>query len=168
MAFQLSVDHSELVRSLVIVNSAPGLPRSTFKDRIRIKWALFLRRLIVRLFGMRILARFLSNKLFTRPDQKELKRTFIERWAENDQKAYLASLAAVSGWSVEAQLGSITCSTCVISGEHDFIPLTLKKGYIAKLPNAKLIVIPGSRHFTPIDEPDRFNQEVMAFLAEQQ
>ena len=135
---------------------------------MRIKWALFPRRLIVRLFGMRILARFLSNKLFSRPDQKELKRTFIERWAENDRKAYLASLAAVSAWSFEAQFGSITCPTCVISGEHDFIPLTLKEGYIAKLPNAKLLVIPGSGHFTPMDEPERFNDAVMAFLAEQQ
>ena len=127
VAFQLAVDHRDLVRSLVVVNSAPGLPRSTFRDRLQIAWALSLRRLIVRLFGMRALGKFLSKKLFPRPDQKALKRTFIERWAENDRKAYLASLAAISGWSVDERLGSITCPTCVVSGEHDFIPMALKE-----------------------------------------
>ena len=165
IAFQLALDHAELVRSLVVVNSAPGLRTGRFRDRLRLTWALILRRLIVRLFGMRTLGRFLSRKLFPRAEQKELKRTFIERWAENDRNAYLASLAAVPGWSAEGQLESINCPTCVISGEHDFIPLALKKDYTAKLPNGELVVIPRSGHFTPVDEPERFDEAVMAFLA---
>lgn len=165
VAFQLAVDHPDLVRSLIVVNSAPGLPRDNFRDRLRIAWGLFLRKLIVRLFGMRILGRFLSKKLFPRPEQDLLKRTFVERWAENDRNAYLASLASVSGWGIEDRLGSIACPTSVISGEHDFIPFALKESYTAKLSNSELIVIPGSGHFTPIDDPEQFNQAVMTFLA---
>lgn len=167
IAFQLAVDHRDLVRSLVVVNSAPGLPRDNLRQRLRIVWTLFLRRLIVRFFGMRTLGRFLSKKLFTRVDQRALKQMFIERWAENGRKEYLSSLSSVSGWGVEDRLSSITCPTCVISGEHDFIPLALKKDYTAKLPDAKLIVIPRSGHFTPVDEPERFNEVVMAFLEKQ-
>ena len=167
IAFQLAVDHADLVRTLVIVNSVPGLPQDRFRYRVRMTWALFLRWLIVRLFGMRALGRFLGRKLFPRADQEKLKRTFIDRWAENDKKAYLASLASVRGWTIEDRLSSITCPVCFVSGEHDFIPLGLKDTYRAKMPKARLVVIPGSGHFTPMDEPKRFNEAVMSFVAEQ-
>ena len=116
IACQLAVDHGDLVRTLVVVNSVPDLPRNTFRDRFRITSALLLRRLIVRFFGMRALGRFLGRKLFPRTDQKALRQTFIERWAENDDQAYLSSLATVSEWSLEHRLGSVTCPTCLISG----------------------------------------------------
>lgn len=167
IACQLAADHIELVRSLVVVNSVPGLPRDTFRDRLRITWTLSLRRLIVRFLGMRALGRFLGNKLFPRMEQKKLRQTFVERWAENDKQAYLSSLATVSGWDLEDRLGSITCPTCLISGEHDFFPLALKEGYAKKLPNARLVVIPNSAHATPMDEPEKFNAAVMKFLSKQ-
>jgi len=135
---------------------------------LRIAWALFLRRLIVRLFGMRALGRFLSRKLFPRPSQNALRRRFIERWAENHPDAYLASLASlasVSRWNIADRLDSITSPTCVISGEHDFIPLAMKVHYTAKLANGELKVITDSGHFTPVDAPEEFNEAVMSFLA---
>jgi 3-oxoadipate enol-lactonase len=167
VAFQLAVDYPDLVRSLVVVNSAPGLPRESLRARSQLASALLLRRLIVRLFGMRTLGRFLGRKLFPRPDQAALKRAFIERWAENHPDAYLASLTTVSGWSVEDRLDSITCPVCVIAGEHDFIPLKVKQSCAAKLPNGELIVIPASGHFTPVDNPEPFNRAVMWFLERQ-
>jgi 3-oxoadipate enol-lactonase len=167
IACQLAVDHIDLVRSLVVVNSVPDLPRDTFRDRLRITWTLSLRRLIVRFLGMRTLGRFLGKKLFPRMDQKELRQTFIERWAENDRQAYLSSLATVSGWDLEDRLGSITCPMCLISGEHDFFPLALKEAYAKKMLDARLVVIPNSGHATPMDEPERFNAAVMKFLSKQ-
>lgn len=167
VACQLAVDHADLVRSLVVVNSVPSLPRDTSRDRFRIATALLLRRLIVRFFGMRMLGRFLATKLFPRVDQTELRQTFIERWAQNDKHAYLSSLATVSQWDLELRIGAITCPTCLIAGEHDFFPLPWKESFAKKMPDARLVVIPRSGHFTPLDEPDRFNAAVMEFLSEQ-
>jgi len=164
IAFELAVEHADLVRSLVVVNSAPGLPRDRLRDRLQIAWGVFLRKLILRLFGMRALGQFLGNKLFPQPDQQQLRQQLVERWAQNDADAYLASLAATCSWNPVDRLGSITCPTCVISGEHDLFPLALKQRYTAKLPNARLVVIPDSMHFTPLDQPERFNHTVMAFL----
>lgn len=164
---QLAVDHRGLVRSLVMVNSVPGLPRDTVRDRLRIQWALLLRQLIVRWFGMRALGRFLGKRLFPRVDQEALRQDFIERWAENDKHAYLSSLATVSEWGLEHRLGAIACPTCLISGEHDFFPLSLKEACVKTMPDARLVVIPDSGHFTPLDEPDRFNEALMSFLSEQ-
>ena len=167
VACQLVVDHGDLVRSLVLVNSAPGLPRHSLQDRARLAWNLLLRRLIVRLFGMRTLARVLGRSLFPGADQAELKRTFIERWEENQPDAYLASLAAVSDWGIEDHLDAIRCPVCVIAGEQDFIPLAYKKTYTRKLPNAELMVIPDSGHLTPLDHSEQFNRTLMAFLQRQ-
>ncbi|MCG6861455.1 MAG: alpha/beta hydrolase [Chromatiaceae bacterium] len=114
---------------------------------------------------MRALGRFLSKKLFPLPSQNTLRRRFIERWAENHPGAYLAALASVSGWDIADRLDSIRCRTCVISGEHDFIPLAMKEHYTAKITNGELKVIPGSGHFTPMDAPEIFNEVVMSFLA---
>ena len=166
IACQLAVDHTELVRTLVVVNSVPDLPRDTLKDRFRIRSTLLLRQLIVRFLGMRALGRFLSKKLFPRDDQEELRQTFVERWSENDKRAYLSSLATVPTWNLEHRLSSITCPTCLIAGEHDFFPLSLKKAYAKKMPDARLVLIPNSGHFTPMDEPERFNEAVMSFLSE--
>ena len=121
----------------------------------------------MRVLGLRALGHFLGRKLFPRPEQEQLKRTFIERWADNDRQAYLYSLAAVAGWNIMDRLESITCPTSVISGEHDFIPLALKQNYVRKLPAATLVVIPESMHFTPVDHPNRFNEELMGFLGKQ-
>ncbi|MGB5201949.1 MAG: alpha/beta hydrolase, partial [Sedimenticolaceae bacterium] len=126
---------------------------------------LLLRQLIVRFLGMRALGRFLSKKLFPRVNQEELRQTFIERWADNDKHAYMSSLATVPTWNLEHRLSSITCPTCLVSGEHDFFPLALKEAYAKKMPDARLVVIPNSGHFTPMDEPQRFNEAVMDFLS---
>jgi 3-oxoadipate enol-lactonase len=167
VAFQLAVDYPELVRSLVVVNSVPALAGESLRSRSQLARALLLRRLIVRLFGMRTLGRFLGRKLFPRPGQAALKRTFVERWAENHPDAYLASLATVSGWSVEDRLGSITCPVCMIAGEYDFIPLKAKQSCADRLPYGELIVIPASGHFTPLDNPDELNRAVMSFFERQ-
>jgi 3-oxoadipate enol-lactonase len=150
-----------------VANSAPALPRETLRDRSKLASALLLRRLIVRLFGMRTLGHFLSRKLFPRPAQAALRRAFVARWAENQPDAYLASAATVSGWSVEDHLYLITCPVCVIAGEHDFIPLKVKQRYTDRLPNGGLIPIPASGHLTPVDSPDEFNRAVLSFLARQ-
>ena len=165
IACQLAVDHPDLVRTLIVINSVPDLPRDTLRDRFRIRSTLLLRQLIVRFFGMRALGQFLCRKLFPREDQEELRQTFVDRWAQNDKRAYLSSLATVPTWNLEHRLNEISCPTCLISGEHDFFPLSLKEAYAKKMPNARLVVIPNSGHFTPMDEPERFNQAVNSFLS---
>ena len=41
-----------------------------------------------------------------------------------------------------------------------------KREYVAEMPNARLLVIENSRHATPLDQPERFNNALLAFLGE--
>jgi len=160
-AFQLAVDAPELVKSLVIVNSAPELMPRTFKE----KFEVFTRQMIVRLMGMRKMGEVLSERLFPAPEQANIRQLFIERWAENDKRAYLNSFQALVGWSVADRLGNIQCPALIIAAEHDYPPLAHKEAYAAKMPDAELVVIRNSRHATPIDQPEKFNAALRAFLA---
>ena len=161
IAFQLAVDCPELVRSLVIVNTGPEVVVRTMKDR----WNVFLRFAIVRLLGMRKMGEVLSRRLFPKPDQADIQKLFVERWAENDTRAYLDTLRAIVGWSVMEHIHKIDIPTLVVAADGDYTPLSAKEALIHKMPQAELVVIPDSRHATPVDSPEKFNETVMSFLS---
>lgn len=163
IAFQLAVSAADLVRSLVIVNSGPEFILRTFKERI----GGLQRLLIVRLLGMRKMGQVLSKRLFPKPEHEELRRVFIERWAENDRRAYSDAMRAIVGWSVSDRLGDIRSPTLVITADEDYAPVSLKEAYVAKIPQAELVVIADSRHATPAERPEQFNEALMAFLSKQ-
>lgn len=161
VAFQLALDFPELMRSLVIVNSGPEVVVRTFKDR----WQVFTRFAITRLLGMRKMGEVLSKRIFPKEEQAGIRQIFVERWAENDQKAYLDALRAIVGWSVSDHLYKITTPTLVVAADHDYTPVSVKQAFIPKMPQAELIVIEDSRHATPVDQPARFNEIVASFLS---
>jgi len=160
IAFQLALDAPELLKSLIIVNSAPELIPRTWAE----KKDLLTRLLIAHLMGMKKMGKFLGARLFPEPQQAELRRIFAERWAQNNKRAYLASFHALIGWSVTNRLGEIQCPTLIVAGEMDFFPLAFKQAYTAKIPRANLLVIPASRHATPVDRPEKFNAALKDFL----
>ncbi|MCY1249010.1 putative aminoacrylate hydrolase RutD [compost metagenome] len=88
-----------------------------------------------------------------------------ERWARNDKRAYAASFDAIVGWGVQERLARINCPTLIISADRDYTPVALKEHYTALIPDAQLAVIADSRHATPLDQPQAFNQTLLQFLA---
>lgn len=162
IGFQLGVDHPELLRSLTIVNSSPEVKPKNLRDCLEIakRWTL------ARVLGLNTIARALGGLLFPKPEQAELRRKIETRWPQNDKRAYLASLDAIIGWGVRERLARITCPTLVVSADRDYTPVSQKAAYVAEMANARLLVIEDSRHATPMDQPDRFNSSLLAFLAE--
>jgi pimeloyl-ACP methyl ester carboxylesterase len=76
-------------------------------------------------------------------------------------------MRAMIGWSVTEKLGSIKCPTLIIAADQDYTPVALKEAYAKLIPNAQLVVIPDSRHATPVEQPEKFNNVLMEFLAKQ-
>ena len=162
IGFQLGVDRPELLKSLCIVNSGPEVKAKSPLDYLEIakRWGLS------RLFSLETIAKVLGNLLFPKPEQAELRRKIEERWPQNDKRAYLASLDAIIGWGVRERLARITCPTLVITADHDYTPVAQKEAYVKEMPDARLLVIEDSRHATPLDQPQRFNSSLLAFLEE--
>lgn len=160
IAFQLAVDRPELVRSLVVVNSMPDMVVRTLAQRL----AVWQRMIIAPLLGMKKMAEVLGGRLFPKLEQGELRAEFVKRWEENDPRAYREALKAITGWSVGDRLGGIGCPVLVVSGDEDYTPVEAKAAYVNRLPRARLVVIADSRHGTPVDQPEAFNEAVAAFL----
>ncbi|QXI19388.1 alpha/beta fold hydrolase [Pseudomonas hamedanensis] len=160
IGFQLAVDQPQLLKSLTIVNSAPQVKVRTRDDY----WQWFKRWSLMRLLSLETIGKALGSKLFPKPEQADLRRKMAERWAKNDKRAYLASFDAIVGWGVQERLSRVSCPTLVISADRDYTPVALKETYVKLLPNARLAVIADSRHVTPLDQPERFNQTLLEFL----
>lgn len=162
IGFQLGVDRPELLRSLIIVNSGPEVKAKSLADCVQIakRWSLS------RLLSLETIAKGLGKLLFPKPEQVELRLKIERRWPRNDKRAYLSSLDAIIGWGVRGQIHTITCPTLVISGDRDYTPVASKQAYVDEMPNARLVVIEDSRHATPMDQPQAFNQHLLQFLAE--
>ncbi|MGA7877205.1 MAG: alpha/beta hydrolase [Desulfoferrobacter sp.] len=161
IAFQMAVSKPELLKSLVVVNSGPEFVLHGIRQKLPFLW----RRLIVRFMGMRKLGEILGKRLFPKPSQESLRRLIAERWAQNDRKTYLNSLRALNGWSVTNRLEDIRCPTLILTAEQDYTPPAYKEAYAARIPLARVLAIPDSRHLTPLDQPDAFNHALEAFLS---
>ncbi|APR85028.1 Beta-ketoadipate enol-lactone hydrolase [Minicystis rosea] len=163
VGFQLAVDAPALVRSLVAVNCAPSFVPETWKERM----AILGRRIALRLLGLRRLAGLIAEKNLPRPDQEALRRKIAARIGQNDEVAYRAATMAILGWSVADRLGEIRCPVLVMTGDQDYTPVAKKRAYAARLARARVAVVAGSRHLTPIEKPEAFNDILLDFLAEQ-
>ena len=160
IAFQMAVDSPDAVRSLTIVNSGPAMILRKFSQRALIQS----RYAIVRLFGMRALAKMVAGPLFPKPEQAALRKKFEDHLAENDPGAYLSSLRAIDGWSVADRIGAIRCPVLVVASDQDYTPVEWKRAYASQIPDARVVVVENSRHAMPIDQADRFNRVVLEFL----
>jgi 3-oxoadipate enol-lactonase len=160
IGLQLAVDRPELVRSLVVINCGSELVIKNMKDRIQV-WQ---RLLIPRIFGMRKMGQVLGDRLFPKPEQEEIRAIFIDHWRENDVRAYNQAFKALVGWSVTDKLETIECPVLVVAADEDYTSVESKENYVQKIKNGKLIVVKDSRHPTPVDQPEIFNQVLRDFL----
>lgn len=160
IAFQIAVDQPQRLLSLTIVNSSPEVRVNSLDSALQLgkRW------LFSRLLSMHSIGNMISQLLFPKPEQAALREQVVERWRLNDKQAYLASLDAIIGWGVRDRLDRITCRTLVISADQDYTPVAQKQAYVDEISRAQLLVIADSHHATPIDQPQQFNQALLAFI----
>jgi pimeloyl-ACP methyl ester carboxylesterase len=158
VAFQLLLDHPELVRSAVIVNSGPSLPLG--------KAALWRRLILIRLLGLQRFGRILSERLLPGPALAPERARFLEGFKDNRLGPYLAALKALARWDARDRLGEIRLPVLVVAADQDYTPVSFKQAYVDRLADARLVVIPDSRHALPAERPAAFNSAVLEFLAQ--
>ena len=162
VAFEFVLGFPKLVKSLTLVNSYPETRVETWSER----WMVLRRFLMLDLLGMRKTGQLLSNALFIKPEHDSLRNLFVQRWAENDRRAYRLALKAVVNWDVEARLGEIQCPVLVVASDGDFLPLEEKHAYSKKMRNARISVIEDARHAVTVEKPEEFNKILEGFLNE--
>jgi bile acid-coenzyme A ligase len=162
IGFQLAVDRPDLVQSLTVINSGPELVPHTWQQKL----ALGLRVAIIRTLGPKAMAKKIAGALFPNPGQETLRSEIEQRIGANERDVYLRATRALIGWSVEARIHTLPCPVLVVASEHDYTPVAFKRAYTAKLKNARLEVLPGSRHAATGDAPGPITAAMQRFLGE--
>lgn len=162
IAFQMAVNAQFRLQSMVILNSQPSFAL----DHWGKYWLALSRILMANFMGMERTTRFVAKRLFPEPHQRHLRKRMLERHGQNEKNAYLAALHALKGWSVAEWVAGIHVPTLVVAAENDYTPIAEKKLFVERMPNAKLQVIPNSRHATHFDQSEIFNRMVVEFLLE--
>jgi 3-oxoadipate enol-lactonase len=83
-------------------------------------------------------------------------------------EAYINQLMGILAWEAYSRLDRINVPTLVIHGEADrLVPPANGKLIAARIPGAKLVLIPNAGHIFSTDQPDAAYQPVLEFLAAQ-
>ncbi|GAB4420634.1 MAG: alpha/beta hydrolase [Anaerolineales bacterium] len=159
VAFDFAIRFPDMLKSLTIINSYPETRIENLKDRL-MAWRRFF---LLEALGLRQMGAVLANHLF--PEQEDLRKKFVDRWGENDKRAYRESLRAVIDWDVEGRIHEITCPTLVVASDQDYFPLAEKQAYVSKMRDAKLVVIENARHAVTVQKPEQFNRILDEFLS---
>jgi len=111
--------------------------------------------------------RFSPQFIADNPDVMDWRR---RHYLDNDPDAYADVLYDLGRKDFSRRLGEIACPTLVVGGDSDQNvvagrhPLDSPMRIRALVPGANLAIMPGSRHYPQIDNPELFNAIVIPFL----
>ncbi len=82
--------------------------------------------------------------------------------------AYFAQLQGIMAWEAYGRLAQISAPTLVIHGENDrLVPPENARMIAARIPGAKLTILPQASHIFTTDQPDASHGAILEFLAAQ-
>jgi len=94
-----------------------------------------------------------------------VKRTF-DTFVANDLDCYAASCELLGAADTRAALSTFKMPVAIIVGEEDHAtPVAMARQLHEAIPQSTLTIIPGARHLTPIEFPDRIASELRGLLA---
>ena len=137
IAQELALDHPQLVRRLVLVNTFSYLRPETLSG-----WLYFLRRGII-LFtrGLRAQATVVARDIFPEPAQEPVRERLIEQISRADPRAYRAAMRALGLYNSSRRLHEIRVPTLVVTGELDTtVSLRNQERLVRLIPGAQQVI----------------------------
>lgn len=111
-----------------------------------------------------VMSRYFSDDFHARSPQvvAEVAQHFLETPAQG----YLGCCDAIKELDYAADLHRIGARTLAIAGEKDAgTPPAMSEAIAARIPGARLAIIPGAAHLSAVEKPAEFNTLVRDFLA---
>lgn len=92
-------------------------------------------------------------------------RMVVETLLANDPSCYATAGRALGAFDAREGLSRITCPTLILVGSEDpATPPAMAEDLQRNIANSELHVLPGLRHMTPVEAPDRVGQLIGDFL----
>lgn len=119
--------------------------------------------------GLDSLAGFQLDRWFSqgfRDANDDLCEGLLDVFRANDLPSYEATCHAMGAFNVSDSLADITVPTTVIVGENDFATPIAHAEVIAEgIPGARLRIVEGGSHLTPVEDPGSFLDEIEQLIA---
>lgn len=158
----LASSHPELVAALVLSDTTAWYGPEGEKN-----WETRARDLEER--GFETIIDFQLTRWFTddyRAAHPDLMKRFAGWLTANDLAAYTACQRALGKGDLREAVARITCPTLITVGEGDYAtPPVMAQDLNARIAGSELVILPSARHFSPVEQAERFNAAVLDFLA---
>ena len=164
IAQEFALQFPKKVRSLILGCTAAGGPQAVRAEEAA------LQTLMTRGQDPDQFAKAVSPFIYdarTPPERIEEDTAVRRKWYPSAD-AYFAQLQAVMAWEAYSRIGQISVPTLVIHGENDrLVPPENGRLIAARIPGAKLMMIPGASHIFATDQPDLAHAAILDFLGAQ-
>ena len=161
IAQQFALDFPQLTRKLVLASTFSVLSLEDFNGG-----AYFIRRAVsVLTQGLEAQAQLVARRLFPDPQDQELRAMFIAIVSRADPRAYRKAMLSLGLFNSSKRLREIKTSTLVITGVNDSTIRPARQQLLADgIQGARQVVIQAAGHAVSVDQPEQFNQVLLAFL----
>jgi len=97
------------------------------------------------------------------PEYEHIREIFVR----TPVAGYLGGTSAVADLGYLPELNKVSVPTLVIAaGDDPVTPVDHSEAIHQAIPGSTLVVVDGQRHFSNVEQPDRFNQPLVQFLDE--
>lgn len=163
----LVLGHPEIVRALVLVDTAAEVPKGLLYDERREQRAHLVD--IAREKGMEAVFEEQMKITPVHPAVAANPR-YIDVWREQflltSREAYIAGANGMASWrSVVADLAKVAVPTLIVCGEKDEPFLEPSRQMHEAIPGSELVIISGAGHGPQMETPVEFNRVLVEFLA---
>ncbi len=101
-----------------------------------------------------------------RERHSDIVQATVGTFLRNDVAAYVETCRMLGACDLRPALPALDVPTAVVVGEEDYAtPPAMAEALQRGIAGATLTVLPGARHFTPIEQPDRIAAELLALQA---
>lgn len=162
IAQQFALETPHLTRSLVLVSTFAVLRPDSLSG-----WYYFLQRLIlVNTRGLPAQANVVAQRIFPDPRHAQLREMLVETISHADPRAYRKAMASLGLFNSVKRLGEIKVPTLVVTGANDTTVTPARQRILVEgIPASRQVIIPDAGHAVPVDQAERFNRELLEFLA---
>jgi 3-oxoadipate enol-lactonase/4-carboxymuconolactone decarboxylase len=148
LGIQLALAAPQRVTSLALVSSSP---RYDTPDSWR------QRGVVIRTNGLDPIARTTPERWFTTgfaQAQPAIVEWAVQMVRTTDPGCYIAACEALAAFDAKGSLGGIGVPTLVVAGaEDEATPPAEARALVAGIPDARLAIVPGASHLTPVEQP---------------
>ena len=162
VALEMALQRPNCVPRLVLINSLASYQIDDWRKWFEVRKSL----LLVRVLGMRHIARLIAGRLFPHPWQQPMRNRTRAVVSNVHSTAYVGMTKALQHWNATDRLELLQSRTLLIAAEHDYTPLAEKHALATQL-HASIVVVRGSRHGTPFDSIVLTNASLLALLTDQ-